>query len=232
VCQRHREIGSGTRKAEKRGWKQGHEWVTTIEAVSAAGRALPPLVIFKGAKLVDIDAQDDGQFRHWRIECSNKRWTSSHVRQVWLDSIFVPHLWPLNPARRRLLIVDGRISMFALAASTPASLITLKPMILPAYTSHLTQPLDVGVFSSLSSEVDCPTKRLLDYNCNGHVSRFLLFPILAEARVYAMNPLTSMRAGAKQACSPAIAKLYNNSFFPRMLLARDRQQPHRQPGLS
>jgi hypothetical protein len=40
--------------------KQGHEWVTTIEGVSVAGRALSPVVIFKGAKLVDIDAQDDG----------------------------------------------------------------------------------------------------------------------------------------------------------------------------
>lgn len=85
------------------------EWVTTIECVSAAGDALPPLVIFGGVSeiLQSWIPQESGLVDGWGWAISHTGWTNGTLAYDWLTQVFEPAMAQLCNGRRRLLIVDG-----------------------------------------------------------------------------------------------------------------------------
>jgi hypothetical protein len=95
------------------------EWITAIECIGALGVALPPLLIFK-AKYTNTAWIPASTPEKWKFSTSNSGWTSDNHAYEWLTTLFEPE------TRRN----DGKRS-------------------LPPHTSHLLQPLDVGVFSPL-----------------------------------------------------------------------------------
>ena len=128
------------------------EWVTIIECISAAGRVLPPLVIFKGA---DVQQQwfqqqiDQEDFFDWLFTASPKGWTNNSIALRWLKEIFIPQTAPADPMNWRHLILDGHGSH----VDEPFMLACLEAKIwldfLPTHTSQVLQPLDLGSFSVL-----------------------------------------------------------------------------------
>ena len=102
--------GSGRRKKADQSTSGRQEWVTSIECVSATGRALPPLVIFKGTTNMHDGWLPTGvDYPGWRWRVSDSGWTSYFLTYDWLSNVFDPqtHPLPLDPPTRRLLIVDG-----------------------------------------------------------------------------------------------------------------------------
>lgn len=85
------------------------EWVTTVECISAAGTALPPLVIFGGVSeiLSSWIPQDSGLVDGCGWAISHTGWTNSTLAYDWLTQVFQPSTAPLCNGQRRLLIVDG-----------------------------------------------------------------------------------------------------------------------------
>jgi hypothetical protein len=124
------------------------EWVTVVECICADGNVVPPLVIFKAEKLSTqwIPASIHG---NWRFNCNSKRWTSNDHGLDWLERCFDPETSDKAAGEYRLLICDGHDSH--ITAEFIAHCIDNKIllMILPPHSSHLTQPLDVGVFRAL-----------------------------------------------------------------------------------
>lgn len=130
------------------------EWVTILECISADGRVLPPLVIFKGVYVQQqwfqqqFDALD---FTNWKFCASEKGWTNNAIGLQWLTEVFIPLTAPANPERWRHLILDGHGSH----ADDAFMLACLEAKIwldfLPAHTSHVLQPLDLGSFSVLKT---------------------------------------------------------------------------------
>ena len=85
----------------------------------------------------------------WRFACNSKGWTSNEHGLDWLRHCFEPETREKANGAYRLLICDGHDSHITgeLIAHCMDNNIIL--MILPPHTSHLTQPLDVGVFGPL-----------------------------------------------------------------------------------
>ena len=127
------------------------EWVTILECVSADGRVLPPLVIFKG---VNVQQQwftgqvDDEDFINWQFCTSGTGWTNNAIALRWLTDIFLPHTKPSHDGWRHL-ILDGHGSH----VDEPFMLACVEAKVwldfLPAHTSQVLQPLDLGSFSVL-----------------------------------------------------------------------------------
>ena len=127
------------------------EWVTILECVSGGGRALSPLVIFKGE---DVQQQwfqgqiDEPDFDSWQFCTSQKGWTNNSIALRWLKDIFLPETKPSSD-RWRHLILDGHGSHvteeFMLACLEAKVWLDF----LPAHTSQVLQPLDLGSFSVL-----------------------------------------------------------------------------------
>ena len=144
---------------------RGQEWITTIECISASGCALPPLVIYSATGAMNIRWIPEGGTgtEKWSWTTSNKGWTNDTLSYDWLQDIFEPSTAspsdPSSPSNRRLLIVDGHGShvkaRFLLFCVDHA----IDLMVLPAHTSAITQPLDVGVFGPLKAHMARLTDR-------------------------------------------------------------------------
>lgn len=153
---------------QKSNWKVTpgkQEWITAIECVSATGRALSPMVIFK-AKDTNSRWIPEGAPFNWRFSTSNSGWTSNSHGFEWLRTVFEPESRQKSKEKPRLLIADGHAShitanMIALCMENNIDL-----LILPPHCSHLLQPLDVGVFGPLKKYHAYETDRLLRAGIN------------------------------------------------------------------
>ena len=132
--------------------KDAHKrtWITSIMAVSADGRTIPPLMIFAGR---DVQHQwfdrDEFQLKNWSFTVSHNGWTNNDIAIRWLRDIFIPNTKPANTIEWRLLVLDGHNSH----VNEQFMLLCLSHRIyviyLPDHSSQAFQPLDVGVFSHL-----------------------------------------------------------------------------------
>jgi len=149
---------------EQSSWKVVNgrqEWITAIECISAAGVAVPPLIIFKAKHTntawIPIDTP-----KGWYFSTSNSGWTSDSHAYEWLTTVFEPSTKPADATQRRLLIMDGHGSHITANVIAHCMEHTIDLLILPPHTSHVLQPLDVSVFSplkrALAAETDAASR--------------------------------------------------------------------------
>ena len=124
------------------------EWVTSVECICADGTALPPLIIFKGTKLSTRWVNGNIP-SSWRFTCNSKGWTSNKHGIKWLRECFEPLTREKAASKYRLLICDGHDSHITGEFIGHCMDNDILLFILPPHSSHLTQPLDVGVFRPL-----------------------------------------------------------------------------------
>ena len=88
---------------------------------------------------------------------SNTAWTNGTLGLRWLTDVFEPSTSTLN-GERRILIVDGHSSHVTPGFIAHCIAHAIDLMVLPAHSTHLTQPLDISVFGplkrALSEEMD------------------------------------------------------------------------------
>jgi hypothetical protein len=123
------------------------EWVTVIEAICADGYSLPPCVIFKAK--VAIAGWFDNLPKDWRFEVSNNGRTTDEIGLRWLQKLFIPSTNSRVRGRFRLLILDGHGSYLTPQFDRICAENDIIPLCIPAHSSHLLQPLDVGCFAVL-----------------------------------------------------------------------------------
>jgi len=124
------------------------EWVTAVECICADGTVIPPLIIFRAENLSRewIPATINGD---WKLSCNSKGWTSNEHGIQWLRRCFEPFTREKAAGAYRLLICDGHDSHITGEWIAHCMNNNIILMILPPHSSHLTQPLDVGVFGPL-----------------------------------------------------------------------------------
>ena len=84
-----------TRSQHKTIYKQSAqisgESLTVVKCISAVGKALKPLVLFKGA-YVQTQWFDDAGAPDWHFATSENAWTSHDINERWFKQIFVVRL--------------------------------------------------------------------------------------------------------------------------------------------
>jgi len=191
---------------EASSWKQigsRQEWITAIECVSASGVLTPPLLIFKAkhtnAGWIPAQAPPD-----WRFSTSNSGWTSDSHGYEWLTEVFAPSTEPDDSSSRRLLIMDGHSSHITANVITFCMQNAIDLLILPPHTSHLLQPLDVGVFAPLKRTLACETDATLRHD-TGRIPRVQWVEMYKRARDRALtshNILSGWRSTGLVPLSP------------------------------
>ncbi|KAK8012204.1 hypothetical protein PG989_000464, partial [Apiospora arundinis] len=114
-------------------------WTSFIECISALGRTIPPLVIFKGP------------FRGWQFTATENGWITDEKAVEWLEKVFIPNTAPEDPSEYRLLIIDGHGSHTTTDFIYLCFRHRIRLLFLPPHTSHVLQPLDLAVFSPLKT---------------------------------------------------------------------------------
>ena len=162
------------------------EWVTTIESISAAGWALPPTIIFKG-KLYN-QAWFDGLPGDWRFEVSQNGWTTDEIGLRWLQKLFIPSTNSRTQGRYRLLVLDGHGSHLTPQFDQICSENDIIPIYMPAHSSYLLQPLDIGCFAVLKRSYRGLVDQQMRLGIN-YIDKLDFLAAYPEARVSAFQAL-------------------------------------------
>ena len=129
------------------------EFLTLLASICADGTALPPSLIYKS----DSDTLQDTWLEDWQPEevayfaVSANGWTCNKLGLSWLEKVFHAHTKQKAGHRRRLLIVDGHSSHVNLQFIEKCDEFRILLLILPPHSTHRLQPLDVSLFSPLST---------------------------------------------------------------------------------
>ncbi|KAJ6436248.1 ATP-dependent DNA helicase PIF1 [Purpureocillium lavendulum] len=168
------------------------EWVTVIESVNCQGWALPAMVILQG-KMHQASWYESGVPEDWQIAVSDKGWTSDDLGLHWLKAVFDPCTRRRTVGTHRLLILDGHGSHVTPEFDkycTDSAIVVLQ---MPAHSSHLLQPLDVGCFSPLKTIYGRKVQEKMLAGVN-HIDKEDFLLLYVEARRQALSP-SNIRSG-------------------------------------
>ncbi|KZL65340.1 transposase [Colletotrichum tofieldiae] len=143
-------LGSSETKYIQKKQPGSRAWVSLIECVSARGRALPPLVMYKGKSVQQqwfpLDLQP---YASWKFTATENGWTTDQNALEWLEKVFIPQTVPEDPSDTRLLVLDAHHSHTTTDFLWRCFQNHIHLLFLPPHTSHVLQPLDQSVFRPL-----------------------------------------------------------------------------------
>ena len=122
------------------------EWVSLLECISISGRALRSWITFKA--VMQQKAWNDA-YPEAHISTSEKGWTENEIYLRWIERCFDKESAIGQKGECRILCVDGHASHISTAAIEYCITRKIIVLYLPAHTTHLLPPLDVGVFAPL-----------------------------------------------------------------------------------
>ena len=125
------------------------EWVIIIECINALGVAIPPLIIFEAVMHQAAWYKNDIIPHDWSIGVSDNSWTTNEIGLTWLTEVFDKHTKDYTVGTYRLLVLDGHNSHVSPEFDRYCLDHQIVVLCMPAHSSHLLQPLDVGCFSVL-----------------------------------------------------------------------------------
>lgn len=163
------------------------EWVTAIETINASGWVLPPVIIFKGKVL--IKGWFDDLPYDWRFETSPNGWTTDEIGLRWLQKHFIPATTSRTHGKYRLLILDGHGSHLTPKFDQVCKENNIIPICMPAHSSHLLQPLDIGCFAPLKRAYGRLVENQMRLGFN-HIDKFDFLAAYPIARVEAFQSQT------------------------------------------
>lgn len=175
---------------------ENRDHVTVFECISALGKCIEPLVIFKGKDCLLRNFPPDISYGHYYA--TKNGWTDNYTAMKWLQSVFIPQTKPSNSDAYQLLIMDGHLTHCTLDFTACCSANKVIPLILPPHASHVLQPLDVAVFSSMKSayrQAVVSLSRKLDVD---HISKANFLQCYQVARPLGLSE-RNIKAGFKNA---------------------------------
>lgn len=177
------------------------EWVTIIQAVSAKGNHIPPVVLLKAASQQAAWYQEPAVHGDWWIATSENGWTTDAIGLRWLKEVFEPYSRRHLTGAKRLLILDGHSSHLTADFDTFCKENAIICLCMPAHASHLLQPLDVGVFGPLKRAYGKLLEGLMAAG-NNHIDKEDFLHLYPPARAKVFNPINICSGFAEAGLKP------------------------------
>ena len=137
----------GDRSIHEIGGASDHQFITVNVCGNAAGVRLPPFILYKGKNLYNIWTEGGPAGAHYGV--SQSGWMEEANYLKWFEKQFYPavrHQLETGPV---LLFFDGHFSHMSIALIKRAQSLGIHLFCLPPNTTHVLQPLDVGVFGPM-----------------------------------------------------------------------------------
>ena len=160
---------------------------TVLSCVSASGYTLPPMIVYPRKKSVPEKCREEAMPNTLFTNSANG-WINGDLFLLWFEFF----LRNIPPARPVLLILDGHgshvsIDLIELARSNGVDLLCL-----PSHTTHILQPLDVGVFKSFKTHFSKACSRYISANPGRVITADKLASLIAEAWPHSFTALNIM----------------------------------------
>ena len=140
-------ITHATTKAVYLADPDARDWITAVETISAGGKTIPPMLILAGSVMLekhfDNDLDDDTLIAMTATGYSNDIMGLEYLKHF--NKMTEKH----TVGTYRMLVFDGHGSHLSDEFTWYCWQHDIIPYRLPAHTTHLLQPLDVGVFQPL-----------------------------------------------------------------------------------
>lgn len=196
---------------------------TIISCVSASGMALPPMMIYPRKRCVP-EKLKEGAVRGTIFKTSESGWVNQEIYLEWFDNF----LQSIPPKRPVLLIQDGHSSHLSIELIELAQKNDVHLLCLPAHTTHILQPLDVGVFKSFKSFFSKACHKYM-MQCPGRVvTNDVLASLVGEAWPQSFTPLNVLGGFKKCGIYPLNpGQISDRQTAPSKALAQEQATPAR-----
>jgi hypothetical protein len=152
------------------------EWLSIFVCINAATLAIPSFYVFKGKCFHQnyVERCEQGA----TMSMQPWVWMNSYFFSAWISHFieYVQCMGGILTENRHLLILDGHCSHVTLNVVQEARAIGLDLLILPSYTSHALQPLDVSVFKPFKTFF----KEYRDFWTSKNLNQMVIKQILAH----------------------------------------------------
>ena len=165
--------------------------ITVLACVSAGGISLPPMIIYNRSGLGV--GMDDGSIPGTLFAFSPNGWIDTELFDTWFIHHFLAYAPPVRPL---LLLLDGHSSHYGPNFVTKAAEEGIIVFCFPPNTTHRTQPLDKGPFTSLKQYWKEECHYFLSKNPGKVVTQYSFGEIFGKAWSKAMTP-NNIMAGFK-----------------------------------
>lgn len=152
-------LGMVVTRADRRGRGKAvqpgnREWATAIVCVNSEGWSVPPILVVQGVNHLANWYTEGGLPHNWVIKPTSNGWTNNETGLEWLKH-FDKHTKSRTQGPYRMLVLDGHESHESVDFQEYCKANNIITLCLPPYSSHLTQPLDVGCSSVLKRKYGC-----------------------------------------------------------------------------
>ena len=193
-----------------------HEQITVFACGNAAGEFMPPRLVFPGQRMRDIGV---GGFTEADYSMSDKGWMDSETFLACLSSL-VSFCNEKVIERPVILFVDGYSAHCSLEAARYCAMNDIHLYCLIPHASHLTQPLDVGVFGPMQSKWKEALVNFQIQNPNSQPTKYI-FPQVFKPVWEDPAKSANLAAGFKAA---GIFPLNGNILIDRIVKSREERE--------
>ena len=152
--------GSERRGRAKSVQPGNREWSTAICCINGEGWSVPPFLLVQGMYHLANWYSETDLHSDWVIRTTSNGWTDNNTALEWIKH-FDKHTATRTKGRYRMLVLDGHGSHLSAEFEAYCKEHNIITLCLPAHSSHITQPLDVGCFG--------PLKRAYGHEINAFV---------------------------------------------------------------
>ena len=182
---------------------------TVLGCGNAAGMSLPPFFVFAGKRMLPELLQGSAPGAVGTV--SDSGWSNSAIFGQFLSDHFLQFV-PVDDGKPVILMMDGHKSHISIGLVEWAQERNIVLFILPAHTSHILQPLDVGCFGPLQVIYDNLCHKFMRDN-HSTITRYNVCALASNAYTKAMTPENLQKAFSKTGIFPL-----NKSCIPPELL--------------
>jgi hypothetical protein len=126
------------------------EWVTVVHGINSQGWSIPAHIILAAKVHLTPWYKDSVLPYDWAVSVSENGWTDDKIGFEWIQH-FQKHTQSRTKGQYRLLILDGHGSHHSARFEEFCRQNQIITACMPAHSSHILQPLDVGCFSPLKA---------------------------------------------------------------------------------
>ena len=194
---------------------------TVVVCVSASGHAIPPFMIYPRKRAVP-ESMKIGAVPGTIFMTSDNGWITQEIYFEWFK-FFIKSISPPRPV---LLIEDGHGSHITLDVIELAHKIDIHLLCLPSHTSHILQPLDIGVFKSFESGYSKACRKYIMENPGRVITSEVIASLVGETWAHSITPMNILSGFKKSGISPLNpSEVFSNPPVMPLLVHHHRHLP-------
>jgi len=198
---------------------------TVIGCGNALGHCVPPFFVFPGVRMRSelLEGKSPGA----NVTCTESGWSNSEVCKTYLEDHLLKYLPERSPSSPVIVLYDGHQSHTNLGIIDWAKSQNIILFILPAHTSHVLQPLDVGCFGPFERIYNSECHKFMRDNCGQGITRYNTCSLGCSAYLKALTPgnlQSSFRKAGIYPLNPDI--VHPSNFKPSEALQQETPETH------